>query len=416
MVLSQSLYKNHFRDESQSKYLQIGDEITVVYQGEIETATFVRFSWTCFGYVSSLVKADLNQDGVQEEYIEAWGFLSGGYDGRLVIRDPANQKTLMYGIWQDSPLFGVSDIVTDSDGRVFLYGYDDGETVAIAEILYHKEEGYFYIEMYDSTPQTPVTTEPVPPETTPEGIDILYGDEADRAIDPDWNQGHSIAFENHHASLNYNWALVIKMIRSENAIYEDLVLTVGDEDGVSGFVDDKYRFVVTIEEQNFEIERFSLYHKVNEGYIRMDLGADYVLFEDPEEDGVDVWLRIYDDDTDELVYYAWFTDYHYDGPYQFPSCGGPPSELPSYAGLSTLYATPVSGPEGYEKLFDGTMQTALLTSDTEGIVWKYDKAVKAVGYLLVGAGDDALHPERVPTGFLIFMFPLRDRHRRSGEY
>lgn len=52
----------------------------------------------------------------------------------------------------------------------------------------------------------------------------------------------------------------------------------------------------------------------------MDLGDGFLIPEDPEEDGYDVWLRIYNARTNEVVYYAWFADYHYDGPYEFPAC------------------------------------------------------------------------------------------------
>ena len=156
LILPKSLYKNAFQDESQVAYLQIGDEIRVRYQGEIGTAKFVSFGWLHFGMIHSITTADLNQDGVEEEYIDAWGFTSGVYSGRFVIRDPAGQKTLLYGISEKSPLFAVYDIVTDSDGRVILYGSVNSEKVALGEILYQKERDYFYIDMYNSpTPEDP---------------------------------------------------------------------------------------------------------------------------------------------------------------------------------------------------------------------------------------------------------------------
>lgn len=49
------------------------------------------------------------------------------------------------------------------------------------------------------------------------------------------------------------------------------------------------------------------------------------------------------------------------------------------------------------------MKTRLLTSDlATPIVWKYDEPVKAIGYVFVGTGDDALHPERVPVGWKLY--------------
>ncbi len=254
---------------------------------------------------------------------------------------------------------------------------------------------------------TPATTTGKAPETTLPGIDILYGDEADRAIDPDWNMDHSISFENHHARFQYNWALVVKMVECDNQIYQDIVWTVSaedaDEDTYAGVLNPAYRFVVTFEGQDIEIERFSIYHQISDGYIRMDLGDDFAFPDNSEEkDGFDVWLRIYDARNEEVVYYAWFTDPYYDGLYQFPP-SLPPSSIPSYAGLTFLNATPVSGPEGYENLFDMDVKTKLLTSDlATPIVWKYDEPMKAFGYVFVGTGEDALHPERVPTGWKLY--------------
>jgi len=259
-----------------------------------------------------------------------------------------------------------------------------------------------------TTITTPATTKSDPPETTLPGIDILYGDEADRAIDPDWNAGYSISFENHHARFQYNWALVVKMVTCDNHIYSDIVWTVSNEDvddeGYAGVLNPAYRFVVTFEGQDIEIERFSIYHQGGEGYIRMDLGDDFSFPDNLEEKGgFDVWLRICDVRNEEVVYYyAWFTDPRYDGLYQFPPAP-PPSYIPFYAGLTSPNATPVSGPEGYENLFDMNGETKLLTSDlATPIVWKYEEPVKAFGYVFVGTGDDALHPERVPTGWKLY--------------
>ena len=118
---------------------------------------------------------------------------------------------------------------------------------------------------------------------------------------------------------------------------------------------------------------------------------------------ISAWLRICDARNEEVVYYyAWFTDPRYDGLYQFPPAP-PPSYIPSYAGLTSPNATPVSGPEGYENLFDMDGKTKLLAADlATPIVWQYAEPVKAIGYVFVGTGDDALHPERVPVGWKLY--------------
>ena len=413
LVLSKSLYKNLFQLESQSGFLQIGDEIRVIYQGEIETATFVSFSWSCFGHVLSLIKADLNQDGVKEEYIEAWGFLSGGYDGMLVIRDPAGPKTLIYGIAEESPLVGVVDIVISHDGKVILYGYKENENVVIAEICYHKEGDYFYLEFYNSTPQTPtttaVTTTPVTPEPTLSGIDILYGDEADHAIDFSRKNEFS---DSYHATyfwygeleLDYHQALVIKMIKCKNRIYEDLFYTVLDQYGDETWqVNSDYRWVVTIDGVPIEIERFFVYHYGESGTVYMDLGEDFlpVIPLKGEVHAYDILLQIYRAETDEVMYYAWFTDPRYEGLYEYsiPCLDG----FIHYPDHAIEGASLVSGPADAERLFDCDFKTKLRTKDlTTPIIWKYDEAVTAVAYMFLGANDDASHPERLPTDWKIY--------------
>ena len=97
----------------------------------------------------------------------------------------------------------------------------------------------------EETTTAPVTTDLVvttkAPETTiaPEtsvvpsdgGTDILNGDPENRAINPAWKGSDAIAFENHHSVLDFHVALVMLMTDSENAIYEDLFMTLDGEEG-----------------------------------------------------------------------------------------------------------------------------------------------------------------------------------------
>ena len=276
----------------------------------------------------------------------------------------------------------------------------------------------------EETTTAPVTTDLVvttkAPETTiaPEtsvvpsdgGTDILNGDPENRAINPAWKGSDAIAFENHHSVLDFHVALVMLMTDSENAIYEDLFMTLDGEEGSDAWELNKdYKWVVTVDGKDYEIKRFSVYHQVTKGYVRMDLGEEFVFSKDVDENGMhayDVKLRILDVNTDAVVYYAWFTDPEWNGPYQFvaptatqmiPDANRDPSHTKIEG------ATAFSGPNGYTgelygNLFDGNVESKLCTGDlTTPIVWKYAEAVEVVSYSLVGARDDATYKSRVLT-------------------
>ena len=178
-------------------------------------------------------------------------------------------------------------------------------------------------------PTAPITTASIvttkAPDTTvaptDAGVDILNGDAANRAINPTWKGSDAIAFENHHSVLDFHVALVILMTDSENAIYEDLFMTLEGEEGSDAWeLNQDYKWVVTVDGKDYEIKRFSVYHQVTKGYVRMDLGEEFDFSKDVDENGMhayDVWLRIYDINTEEVAYYAWFTDPAWNGPYQF---------------------------------------------------------------------------------------------------
>ena len=265
-----------------------------------------------------------------------------------------------------------------------------------------------------STSQTPITTAPLQttpadtttapiqtPETTLSGVDILYGQEADRAIDLDCGSGHSIALEKHHASLDYHWALVIKMLETENAIYEELVSTeVGNNGTAQGVINADYRWVVSIDGLDVEIKNFSFYHEITHGYVRMDLGADFVLPEFVTFEGYDVWLRIYDTKTNEVAFYAWFTDYHYDNGLFLPHVG-PPSMLPSHEVIGGEIL--LSGPEGYEAVFDRNAETYLCAHElATPIVWRYAEVVTVDAYAFWGSHDDAVNLHKVPSAWKLY--------------
>ncbi len=278
---------------------------------------------------------------------------------------------------------------------------------------------------------TPGTTTVTPPNTTPDtekpapfpGVDILNGDAADMAINPTWMGLNAGAFENHHASLDMNWAYVLLFTESENAVYEDLIMTIPDEEGNDTWMmNEDYKWVLTLNGEDIEIQRFSIYHQVTYGYVRMDLGEDFELAPEKEDGTIDyeIVLRIYDTTQDDApVYYAWLTDPDWNGIHNFKA-PAPIEMVPDVnrdpAEVVIPGATPFTGPTGftgelYENLFDlgkdgeiVNVQTKLCCGEdlTTPIVWKYDEAVYVTSYSLVGAGDDATYVGRIVTAFKFY--------------
>ncbi|MBR6769074.1 MAG: hypothetical protein IKM34_06275 [Clostridia bacterium] len=278
----------------------------------------------------------------------------------------------------------------------------------------------------DTTAKPGDDTTPVLPGV--EGIDILNGTEEDRAINPagltgDMNVG---AFENHHASLDMNWAYVILFQECENAWYTELVMTVpSDEEGGEDtwVMNEDYKWILTLEGEDHVIERFSVYHVTTYGYVRLDLGPDFEL-KAKDEDGkvryAEIKLRIVDvtKDNEPVVFYAYMTDPEWNGVHEFVP--PKPTELDpdpnrDPAEVEITGATAISGPEGYTgehytNLFDRTdddqinVQTKLCDSGEvpTPIVWKYDEAKYVTSYSLVGAGDDQTYPSRIPTVFKFY--------------
>jgi len=269
-----------------------------------------------------------------------------------------------------------------------------------------------------------------PPTTAPEtsakfpGVDILNGDPADMAINPTWQGMNAGAFENHHASLDMNWAYVLLFQECENAIYEDLIMTYPDEEGNDTWMmNEDYEWVLTLNGEDITIERFSIYHNVTSGYVRLDLGEDFELAAEKEDGTIDyeIVLRINDitGDTPEPKYFAYLTDPDWNGTHNFTA----PAPIKMVEDENrdpeeTVIpgATPFTGPAGftgelYENLFDEgkngeiiNVQTKLCCGEdlTTPIVWKYDEAVYVTSYSLVGAGDDATYYDRIVTTFKFY--------------
>lgn len=275
-----------------------------------------------------------------------------------------------------------------------------------------------------------------PPNNSASGTDILNGEPENMAIKPNWKGVDAIAFENHHAMLDFHVALVMLMQESENAIYEDLIMTLQDSEGNDSdawVLNQDYKWVVTVDGKPIEIKRFSIYHQVTGGYVRLDLGEDFAYSADVDENGMhayDVRLDIYNVDTDELVYFAWFTDPEWNGPYQFVAPAKTmmvPDEDRHPSHVAIEGAIPFGGPTGYtgelyENLFDDAVESKLCTNDlTTPIIWRYNEAKTVVSYSLVGARDDKSYPSRVLTKWKLYgsadgnKWVLLDEQNLSGN-
>lgn len=271
------------------------------------------------------------------------------------------------------------------------------------------------------TVTTPVTSTQAPDTDEPKlpGIDILNGDFENMAITPNWQGADACALEDHHSALNFNVALVIHMQYCESSIYEELILTTDSEasNQTNWELNESYRWVVTIDGQDIEIERFSILNDGDSGYVRMDLGSDWKYSEEVDNAGYheyDIWLKIYDKTADNTIaFWAYLTDPDWNGPYMFKT----PEPIlmvddanrdPSHVALPAEDAQPLGGPAGlssetYDFLFDGDVRSKLCTRDiTESIIFKYDSSIHLVSYSLVNANDDEKYPERTPLVWKLY--------------
>ena len=264
----------------------------------------------------------------------------------------------------------------------------------------------------DSGDQTPVR----------EGANIFNGDPENRIIDPYW--GGSLVeqetptagvFEKHHAQLNFHWAYILKGIRNENAIFEELILRTG-ESAYAHEMNADYQWVLIIDNDEIVVENFYNYYPV-EGTIllRLDLGEDFVP---KAKHGYDITLEIRDVVSEEVVYYAWLTDPALTGPhhhitkeYVIADKNRDPDHVLITGAKGESGPEPLSNGELYTNLFDYDLEegsymdpfTKLCTQDYEhAIIWSYDTPVVAYSYSLIGANDDASYDYRVPTKFKLY--------------
>ena len=272
----------------------------------------------------------------------------------------------------------------------------------------------------DSTPAAPDSpSEPtgeVEPESKPlfaEGENIMNGKYEYMAIDPFWSDGAwPCAFENHHPELGFRWCMVFKMLPTDEFVQEQLIGMDAETGFGEAFSD--YTWTLVIDEEEHVIKNFCIPQRTGFIYVRMDLGEDFVPVEGEHE--YEVVLKITDSATNELVFWAWFTDPSICGPYPFEKPADivmVPDEKPSgVTALPEESLIGVSGPAGYNasetyvNLFDGSVRTKLCTEAvTDPIIFTIKDSVSTFtikGFSIIGANDDQKFTERVITKFKLY--------------
>jgi len=265
------------------------------------------------------------------------------------------------------------------------------------------------------TTQTP-DTDPIDPPTY-EGIDLLF-EEGYMAIGD--MGGAFFSFEDFHASLDNNVALVISM-NDQGGVYNDLFFIDPDNTDTNTNWEPNldYTWVVTIEGREWEIERFSLFNNTTSGWVRIDLGSDFKwsLFPYDENDQYtfeQVRIDIYDSQKN-VVYFADLTTDDLWGGYTHTKPAEikmvPDANRPAnLVAVDQATATPLGGPdsgisEGYKQFFDGKIQTKICTGDNgedKAVTVKYAEVLNIVGFSIVNANDNANANGRTIVAFKLY--------------
>jgi len=268
-------------------------------------------------------------------------------------------------------------------------------------------------------PGTETTTPDTPPVTPPEeeGINLLW-EEGYMAIG---NMDSAFfAFEDFHASLDNNVALVISM-NDQGGVYNDLFIidTENPDTNTNWEPNMDYTWVVTIEGVKWEISRFSLFNNTTSGWVRIDLGPNFKwsLFDYDENNQYtfeQVRIDIYDSEKN-VAYFADLTDDELWGAYLHTKPAEtimvPDANRPAgLVAVDQALATPLSGPdsgisEGYKQFFDGKVQTKICTGDNgedKAVTVKYAETLNVVGFSIVNANDNANSNGRTIVSFKLY--------------
>ena len=276
-------------------------------------------------------------------------------------------------------------------------------------------------ETTTTEPETTTSEEPVVenPPLYEEGENILNGNPDYMAIDPfTFNGVYPCSFEDFHEALDYEWAVVIRMSESTEMIYEQLIGSDPEleEGGDNWIINNQYKWIVVVNEKEYEVKKFSVQTGTTNGWVRLSLGAEF----EPGEGNLkyDIRLKIYDTETDELTFWAWLTDPDLiGGDYMFnrPSADGmivdPNVDLTKVEKFDSSYITIISGPEGnnaenYPNLFDKDIRTKLCSDKVETpIIFSIKDTVMQFNLQsisFVGANDDDPYDSRIVKAFKLY--------------
>ena len=258
-----------------------------------------------------------------------------------------------------------------------------------------------------------------------EGIDIMYGS------DPDWwainaiaYNGYGVMFEDHHASLNYEWAMLIEIIESMEPVYDYLFPVITTTDAEGNEVSERqpnplYDFIVTIDGKDIPITLWSnAYGETSASYIRMALG-DWEPVDGPHN--YKISMRVVEKASGSILFWANWADentgkggYQWDRPtklgYVEDVNFAQPDDVEMVAQSGKNYFEGVSGPNGssaenYEKLFDGDVNTKLCDGSEYKVVFKARAELSynpIQGIAIVGANDDASYNDRIIKSFKLY--------------
>ena len=280
----------------------------------------------------------------------------------------------------------------------------------------------------DTTAPTVVdTTAPVVADTTAPNTDTI--DPAyENAIDLMFEDGYMaigdmgsafFAFEDFHASLDNNVALVISM-NDQGGVYNDLFIIDAENtnNNTNWEANLDYTWVVTIEGKEWEISRFSLFNNVTSGWVRIDLGPDFKwsLFDYDENNQYtyeQVRIDIYDSQKN-VAYFADLTSDDLWGAYTHTKPAEKvmiPADKPAnLVVVDQSLATPLNGPdsgngEDFRKFFDGKVETKICTGDNgedKAVTVKYAETLNIVGFSIVNANDNANSNGRTIVAFKLY--------------
>lgn len=268
----------------------------------------------------------------------------------------------------------------------------------------------------DTSSEAPESTEPPLYE---EGINIMNGDPDYMAIEPwTFNSSFAVSFEDFHEALDFQWALVFRMMESVEGVYEQLISTIEDvEEGQDNFViNNQYKWVVEINKVDYPVQKFSVLNDTTSGWVRLGLGEEY----EPAEgnNAYDIRLKIYDEETNELAFWAWMTNPELSGQefkFNRPSADGkvadPNVNFDEVELFDSEHIIIISGPSGsvaesYPNLFDKDVRTKLCTDDvTTPVMFVINDTVTSFNLKsisIIGANDDDAYDSRIIKSFKLY--------------